>query len=81
MVVEDGSREGSAAGASDGEIRKGGEVGRGGRPADGGGEIAADRGRCWRPAAVEVAQQKEMEGLGEGEEARRGWEEGGKARR
>lgn len=46
-----------------------------------GGEVAADHGRCWRPAAVEVAQQKEMEGLGEGEEARRGWEEGGKARR
>jgi hypothetical protein len=34
-VVEDGGREGSAAGASDGEIRTGGEAGRGEKWADG----------------------------------------------
>jgi hypothetical protein len=38
------------------------------------GEVAAGRGRWWRPAAAEVVRNKEIEGLGKGGEARWGWE-------
>jgi hypothetical protein len=51
--VEDGDREGLAAGASDEEIRKGKEADcdgrRGGRR---GNEVAAGRGRWWRPVGA-----------------------------
>jgi hypothetical protein len=59
------------------------KLGRAGKQASGrrSGEVAAGRGRWWRPTTAEVVRQKEMEELGEGGEAWRGWEEGGAARR